>query len=732
MNLTKKRLMLATIAVLATFSPALADGKWWEDNFIIGCLFDPPYAGLDNTEVKDVYKKAQDAQFNLYLGQQVIHNNTKLHAIDKNFADSYRKNSYSLWWEQGMSPTKDITDKTVKNSIETNLKKSCYNGFYYVDEPEITNTKVLKNLEDFQKKYPNKLCLVNLFPYYRYTNWSEYVNYANTFAKDQSKMQLVCFDNYYPHSQFTDNAKSNKFYSNISLLKRLAGKRRLWSYVLTNEALIVDRDADWQASYMRLAAFAPMAYGATGILYYSYDTNEYHRVYRDLAYINPVYGWEESFFFLPDNDKYQLFLGHLRNKRSVDLAVKTSNDNGIWSVMYESDIKKSDRKWTATKNNMGNNSIAFLAVVDTLDKIAAITQNAQLLISNNVNSGWSEKINLQNFSSIPFNSIGESNSVAYGKFNDNNNSYNLCIAYNKGNTGYVRTYLNRQNNKFSSYKDITFSNEKILQFVQDQHNLWVVTRNTQNIDYIYSLSNGRSVRVATLGNTGLDHYWIEKTDKTTLYGQVKKSGQIQCREIGNSRSNASFTPTLSDYWAGILNITTKRRYDNSNGKGEYDLFAPMNWDATYPALIDEGHRTTIRYDYAKSINTYLKNYISKIVMNETWIGAFHSELPPNEESSEIQLIGNSSRPVHKTSEKILVGLFEANDGYDILIINKDNRKKSSGYITLRGDWRNKYSFQPRMDTGTKPTSTSIYTNSLTTITFNDINGGECYVLHLTK
>ena len=92
-------------------------------------------------------------------------------------------------------------------------------------------------------------------------------------------------------------------------MKQNAGQRPFWSTISATERMLT-KPSGWQKAYMRLSAFAPIAYGAKGLMYYCYDRFDGQVVLRDLDYRTST-GWNPSIYYdLPDNSKIQgIFFG---------------------------------------------------------------------------------------------------------------------------------------------------------------------------------------------------------------------------------------------------------------------------------------------------------------------------------------------------------------------------------------------------------------------------------------
>lgn len=132
----------------------------------------------------------------------------------------------------------------------------------------------IKNLTDQIRKHPNstgKLSFVNLYPmYWDSTNNDEsrYKSYIDNYFSimDSTKPELLCFD-YYP---FLNNGGfRSTFFQNLKIIRQKSMEYNVpfWFMLLSSKHLDYP---DLTISQIRMQAYSALAYGAKGLIYYTY------------------------------------------------------------------------------------------------------------------------------------------------------------------------------------------------------------------------------------------------------------------------------------------------------------------------------------------------------------------------------------------------------------------------------------------------------------------------------
>ena len=312
-------ILSAHIAVLAQNSSEY----WWEKDFIIGTFKDPPIVD-DYNLTKSHYAKAKEAGFNLFSGEHLKH-----------YKSGDANTTMARLIHDGILSSKDYI-LFNGHHFDASLKKNPnIAGRFYMDEPrENSLNSISTALASFKKNYPDKLFYVNLLPSYGFRKWSEFENYCNLFAGENLNLPVVCFDNYYQNILFSDYDRNWDFmyYSNLALFRKLAGNRPLWSTIKVTED-VIRFPKEKQKAYIRLGAFAPIAYGCMGLMYFCYDPIEVNMIKRDYEH-SKRQGWKEDLVYknIFKNDNNTVFFGFLSRAKNPHPDIAIWNNEDIISI----------------------------------------------------------------------------------------------------------------------------------------------------------------------------------------------------------------------------------------------------------------------------------------------------------------------------------------------------------------------------------------------------------------
>lgn len=121
----------------------------------------------------------------------------------------------------------------------------------------------------FQKNYPSKIPLMNLFPTMATSNQLEagnYQEYLDTFVKTVHP-SLLCYDQY---SLMEDGTVNNTYWDSLEAIRAAALKNSIpfWNVV---QAVGHMHFREPSAADLRFQAFTTLAYGGTGIVYFNYQ-----------------------------------------------------------------------------------------------------------------------------------------------------------------------------------------------------------------------------------------------------------------------------------------------------------------------------------------------------------------------------------------------------------------------------------------------------------------------------
>ena len=379
---------------------------------------------------------------------------------------------------------------------------------------------------------------------------------------------------------------------------------------------------------------------------------------------------------------------------------------------------------------------------DGYDKFTTITSHGDLLLSR-FRSGWIKKAIIDNFPT-PYWSTMSRYTCPFGDFNDNQ-ALDLCLGWKESGRGKLRICMDCQNipttpqganMAFANTSQIFTFCDPIKQVIASlDSTLYVITSkssgNYVNSDSIYILKysgnqfNAVDTSLITLQNK-IDHYWMEDS----LYAQ-DINGKVWVEAPGQTYSLTKyikdFSTNLFSIWGQYNNRTNK--YDRyglaADGKNSYQSYALLN---------RKGNPNEIYYT-AQAINRFINDNISTIIMEENWLGACFSSPPNQSVSGSLNIIkgpGQNPFPLiynnSYLSDNVLFGLYqEDNNNLDLLVINMQESSRSLTFTFKPGFLDNDYFCEniTRMYSSENLPADS-------TVTLNNMLGGECAILHFTS
>ncbi|MGD8780103.1 MAG: hypothetical protein PVH88_14205 [Ignavibacteria bacterium] len=274
--------------------------QWSQDEFIIGTFWDPILS--TNTDTSDAivtthianFQKARDAHFNLFTGSQ-DHFNTPIGIVNSQTGMDYALYIASqvsgiryLVWDRSSTGfyQKNFNSSNANNivshytGLDTDRRNTMY-GYHIWDEPFTSNASETKSWVNYLKTNdPDKLAYINLLPIYGFENRTDYEAYLDLYLNDTNTANnpdVVAFDHY----PFLSTGTRTDYFYNISIIREKAGSRPFWVYPMSaghNTYL------DPNENHLRFMVFCPIAYGAKGIIYFTYELVNYNsnstEVYR--------------------------------------------------------------------------------------------------------------------------------------------------------------------------------------------------------------------------------------------------------------------------------------------------------------------------------------------------------------------------------------------------------------------------------------------------------------------
>jgi len=262
---------------------------WTQNEFVIATYFDPTLTGnTDTTNLVQVardstrYKLAKNAYINLLSGMGNATDQLNASHMSYNLfiaskvglkyltTDTGEYKCYYLTSNETYSDANAASMISHYKSLPFARRQAQY-GYNIKDEPGMDNNTSLfvKSLI----KYINvndtaKLAYINLLPKYGFASRSLYEAYLDFYLSNTDTLQnpnVVSYD-YYP---FNNNSSllADYFY-NINIIRKKAGNKPFWFYAMSvYENGFVDLDSN----KIRFMVFCPIAYGAKGYGYFTYE-----------------------------------------------------------------------------------------------------------------------------------------------------------------------------------------------------------------------------------------------------------------------------------------------------------------------------------------------------------------------------------------------------------------------------------------------------------------------------
>ena len=314
---------------------------------------DPAPEGIDPT--KETYKEIVDCGFNLV---------SKMNNLN------YFKKQFKLMGDldlKYMVSSPSLRNAEMKEMVKTLKDDKHLGGWLFIDEPQyeqINNLAVL--YENLYKTDPDNFIYMNLVGQMvkKFTGpYKDYASYLN-FIQNKFYPGVWSFDLY---PIYRENGKLNvmydMFYGDLEAMKNISTKtvRPFWSFCLGMAYKVGKREFPAATvPFLRFEAFSALAYGAQGIVYWTY-------------------GQRKS-----NNEKYLSALVNLDGKKTpawnaakqVNGEIKKYNE-----VFYECKVK--DVRHTGSKLYKGTKKIGA-----TFGPFKSVKSgNAGVLISDIVNKG---------------------------------------------------------------------------------------------------------------------------------------------------------------------------------------------------------------------------------------------------------------------------------------------------------------------------------------------------------
>lgn len=266
--------------------------QWYNQKFQIGSFADPRIS-RDNNKAKDSisFSLFKAAKFNLLTGPQYYNGGAGFDLMDKTLDWAARNGLHLMIIDSKLSVTNDNfspedAQKIISHFKTTGLsKRNAMGGYSFGGEfPNDKAPEVKKWISYFQENDTEKPAFVYLLPSYGFNNRSAYEAYLDNYLNDgdnSKRPQIVAYD-FYP---FLSTKILGSYFYNLGIIKEKAQDRPFWYYIQSTTKKTLPDITDYQLRFM---AFCPLAYGAKGAIYYTYESipDKFGLNYYD-ALINP-------------------------------------------------------------------------------------------------------------------------------------------------------------------------------------------------------------------------------------------------------------------------------------------------------------------------------------------------------------------------------------------------------------------------------------------------------------
>lgn len=259
--------------------------QWTQSQFVIGTYWDPCLSSNTDTNQTTIvnqhkarFQKAKDAYFNLLTGTQNEIYNPPINIVQtqvgmdyalyiaaevglKYLAYEYRFNEKSY--------NSTIASQVINHysHLDQNIRNALY-GYNIWDEPFTTDSNNVKSWLAYFKENDNlKLSYINLRPRYGYSSDVDYENYIDLFINDadnNKRPDVIAFDHY----PFLNTGIRQDYFYNLYIIRKMAGSRPFWCFPMSTYHLQYIDPGEY---HLRFMAFCPLAYGAKGLIYFTYE-----------------------------------------------------------------------------------------------------------------------------------------------------------------------------------------------------------------------------------------------------------------------------------------------------------------------------------------------------------------------------------------------------------------------------------------------------------------------------
>jgi hypothetical protein len=231
-------------------------------------------------------------------------------------------------------------DSQIASNVNNDYKSnSSVSGYYLHDEPAPSTSlnnfqqlSVIRQWIDYiNTNGSGKMAYINLLPTYAFSNVTSYSSYLSEYLDNPNTSPSVISFDHYP---LLESSPRTDYFTNLRLISQKSKNlgKPFWAHPVTARFQVGSTYAkEPDKNYLRFTSFSPIAYGAKGLIYYTYGT--YPNYSPGLVTYNPNLSTSNTFTTATDErtNKYywaQEINGYIKNV--IGPAVMSSNHLGIF------------------------------------------------------------------------------------------------------------------------------------------------------------------------------------------------------------------------------------------------------------------------------------------------------------------------------------------------------------------------------------------------------------------
>lgn len=267
---------LLKILVLLAAVPQLSNAQWYKKQFVIGTFADPRVS-RDNNDYKDSisFQYAKSAYINLLTGPQYHNGGRDYSLMNRTLELASKFNMRLLLIDSKLRVADPAFKKEEAMDIIKHFKsvdkskRDAIAGYYFSGEYPSKNAEQVAYWTGFFKSNdPDKMAYSYLLPSYAFKTREEYEQYLNkylTSPRGGSRPEVIAYDHY----PFSGKGPMSSYFYNLDIIRDKAGTKPFWFYTQTTTKKTGPDITPYQ---MRFMTYCPLAYGAKGVIYYTYES----------------------------------------------------------------------------------------------------------------------------------------------------------------------------------------------------------------------------------------------------------------------------------------------------------------------------------------------------------------------------------------------------------------------------------------------------------------------------